>query len=176
MINSEAQKKLQFYRAKHDNDIARLLRPFYSFRLFVKFVKPFYDKNGNRKDANHFYGIENVCTYNQCLHGHVENIFLDKEMGYRNCIKMAEQKFIGPDGAPLYRLAQIYMREQFPDGKFNTLCREYNHKGEIVEQQDPVITPETNKTLYFLESSGYLTLTEEPIPTAEDFKQLVDKI
>jgi len=150
MIKSDAQKKLEIYRAKHENNIALLLRPYYSFRLFVKFVKPFYDGKGNRKDSSHFYGLENVCTYNQCLHGHVENIFLDKEMGYRNCIKMAEEKFRHEDGKPKYRLAQLYERLEFPDGKFNRLCREYNHKGEIVEVQDPVITADSNRILYFL--------------------------
>jgi hypothetical protein len=171
MIKSDAQNKLAMVRARYQNDLSVLLRPYYSFRLFIKFKKAHFDGKGHKKDTKHFYGIENTCSYNQCLHGHVDNIFLDKKMGYNNCIYLAEQKYMGQ-----YFLAQIYTRLQFPDGKFDILLREYSHNGELLaDPQDPVFKPEDNRTLFFLLKNDYLVLTEDPVPSAEDVKALIDE-
>lgn len=184
MIKSESQKQLESIRAAQENDLSVLLRPYFTFRLFVKFKKRYIDPVTKKiKDANHCYGIENVCSYNQCLNGHFENIVLDKQIGYRNCIRLIEEKYC-EKGVPTYRFAQIYQRLVFPGGRFDILNRHYNHKGERVEQlptnkgeviipTEPVISPDDNIVLYFKENGGLLSITEEVIPSAAVFKKLV---
>lgn len=184
MIKTQSQKQLELIRAAQENDLSILLRPYFSFRLFVKFKKRYIDPVTKKiKDANHCYGIENTCSYNQCLNGHFENIVLDKQMGYKNCIRLIEEKYCD-HGIPTYRFAQIYQRVYFPGGRFDILNRHYNHKGESVESfenskrevitpVEPIISPEDNMTLYFKVDGSFLSITEEVIPSAADFKKLV---
>lgn len=169
------QKTMQVIRAKAKSDIHELLRPWYSFRIYLKFKNIIFKRDGSKHDSNHFSGYEESCSYNQCLHGHVKEIFLNKEKGWAECIKMAEVSNNDRDGNPLYRYAQIYQRTDFPGGKFNILCRQYNSKGELEVQQDPVIMPADNKTLYFIKANIGLILTEEIAPADSDFTDLVNK-
>ena len=184
MIKSESQRQLEQFRAAQENDLSVLLRPYFTFRLFVKFKRRFIDPVTKKiKDANHCYGLENVCSYNQCLNGHFENIVLDKQMGYRNCIRLIEEKYC-ENGVPTYRFAQIYQRIVFPGGRFDILNRHYNHKGERVETlltprgeeiipKEPVISSADNMVLYFKEAGGLLYITEDVIPSAAEFRKLV---
>jgi hypothetical protein len=184
MIKSESQKQLELIRAAQENDLSVLLRPYFTFRLFVKFKKRYINPVTKKiMDANHCYGIENVCSYSQCLSGHFENIVLDKQMGFKNCIRLIEERYC-EKGVPTYRFAQIYQRVKFPGGGFDILNRHYNHKGERVEQlltnrnemiipKEPVISPEDNMILYFKVNGGLLNITEEVIPSAADFRKLV---
>lgn len=176
MLQQTALQHMAMDRAKYENDIAVLLRPWYSFRVFVKFKKAFYGKRGERKDSQHFYGLEHAVSYRQCLYGHAKNIVLNKKQGFDHCVEMAEEKFAGR----FYSL-RIYSRSVFPDGTFDQLHRLYDEKGNIIRQipgeggeaielVDPVITEEDNRTLYFSIKNGMLTTLSE-----ENFEELVNE-
>ena len=151
-------------KARYDNDLSVLLRPWFTYRLHVRFLMPYYDpRSGVRKDTTHFYGNEHSVSYNQCKHGHAPVINLDKLKGYEACIAMAEKTFKGK-----YYHATIYARTDFPDGKFTTICRHYDRAGELKEVQDPVIEVQHNRVLYHQKTMGdFLEIcSEKPI----DFK------
>lgn len=164
-MHIRAQSQLELVRAKQQNDISILLRKYFTYRIYLRFKKPFFDSRGKKFDSQHFYGHEHDCSYRQCLYGHVENIFLNKLQGFDSCVYMAEHRFKG-----LYHSAKIYARTVFPNGKFDVLCREYDSSNEIKEQQDPVIQVSDNRVLYFTVVDGMLELAEtQPI----DFKKEV---
>lgn len=179
MVKTPSQIELKRVKAKYHNDITELLRPYYSFRLYIKFIKPITISSGPRKgekmDRTHRFGFESICSYNQCLHGHFENIELNKERGFRYCTTMTEVDFKN-----LFYKAQIYTRSVIPDGKFDVLLREYDNKGEIIYNNHELIQqlthPDQNKTLYFtIDQNNYLQITEDPIPSAEKFKQILSE-
>ena len=114
-------------KARQTGDLKHFLKPFFTFRLYIVFKK-------NRKKC-HFYGNEHQCTYQQLVHGHVSQIVLSREKGYKDLVELIEKKWKG-----MYESASIFMREA-GDDKFNTLCRRY-YLGEVQEIQDPVITPQ----------------------------------
>lgn len=151
----EVNPQLIIQAAKRENDIRRLLRPFYSYRLFIKFIKPISLQDGTKQYSSHFYGFEENCTYNQCYHGHFQNIVLNKLQGYKHCIEMAEEKYKGK-----YHHATIYSRSHFPGGVFTTEHRHYDSNGEIVRCQDPVISESDQKILYFSIVGGFLLVHE----------------
>lgn len=183
IVKTDAQRELDIIGAKYDNDLPRILRPWLSFRIFLKFKKTFVEtegvRRGKRSDVIHRYGYENSCTYSQCVNGHVENILLDKQRGFNKCVWLAEYEF-----RDLFMLAQIYTRAITPDGKFDILLRQYNSKGEIItagkdlEGKEDLIkeltTPDKNQTLYFIiNTKGFIELSETPVPTVQEFRKMV---
>jgi hypothetical protein len=139
-------------KAKYEDTLFPLLKPWYSFRVYIKWIKPMV-KNGVTHTKSHFYGFEEDCTYGQCFHGHADNITLNKLAGYENCIEMIESKYKGR-----FKYAAIYQRKHFPEGKFEEvdICRFYKQNGDIRDQQDPVILDSDNKTLHFSTIGGFL--------------------
>jgi hypothetical protein len=179
MATTQAQIDLNTISAKHDNDITRILRPYFSFRVFFKFKKANFNKRtGDKMDTIHRYGFENKCSYKQCLHGHADHILLDKNRGLNHCIQMAESQFKGS-----FYKAIIYTRSVTPGGDFDITLREYDQKGNFIFNNEALIqeltAPEQNKNLYFkIETGGLIKLLEnpehaEPVPTGEEFRQLI---
>lgn len=183
-MQNDPQKHLSLLRAKNTNDLFELLKPYYTYRLYIRFRQPHYDhRNGEMKENVHFYGYEHSCSYHQCLQGHVNEILLDKTKGYQYCIWLAEDKHLGR-----YRFATLYARTNFPDGRFNILCRHYNKNGELMdvkEANDMKPTDDDNRTIYFETVGGLLQLRDTPIaipiketpveiPTDVNFKEIIN--
>ncbi len=164
------KQQLQTKVAKQANDLSVLLRPWCSYRLYIRFSKPNFDsRTGEKLTSNHFYGYEHSVSYRQCTHGHVAFILLDKLKGYTECINMAEEKFKGK-----YLFATIYGRVLLPNGKFDVVHRHYNKAGELENVQDPVLTDADNRLLYFEMINHFLEIKTEP-PAVIDFKKEVEE-
>lgn len=143
-------------KARLTYDIKHFLKPFFTFRLYVKF------KANNKK--SHFYGNEHQCTYNQLLYGQVPNIEMSRLKGYTDLINLVENTW-------KHKLtsATIYMRSDGSE-KFDTACREY-YNGELKDINDPVIDDSNDKrTLYYYFQNYRLFITTED-PAATDFKK-----
>jgi|CXWL01.1.fsa_nt_gi hypothetical protein len=143
-------------------NIKYFLQPYFLFRAYIVFKA----NNGDKKYAKkfHAYGNEHSVTYNQLRYGRYDNIKLDRMKGYTDLIKLIERNYHHH-----YTRAQIYMR--LPGEKdFNTLCRDYNEKSELLECQDPVLTPEQEfLTLYYYTHAGLVIVTETD-PAGENLK------
>lgn len=149
----DPKQQLIIQSARYNNDLRRLLRPWYTFRLFIRFNKPIFKKGGGSQNSSHFYGFEESCTYNQCLHGHFKNIVLNKLKGYAECIQLAEEKYKGD-----YKSATIYSRSVFPGGDFDVEHRQYGKDGIIEKINDPVLTETDSQTIFFSNIGGFLML------------------
>ena len=166
---SEAQERLVIENAKANNDIRALLRPWYTFRIHIKFKKAFLNKMGQKQYGSHFFGYEENCTYNQCFFGHATEILLNKQQGFDRCVQMAEEQYKGK-----YQEATIYSRSIHPFGLFDVRHRVYSATGKRIYEQvdeksgevtplvDPVLTEDSNVILYFTKISNYLVVHPAP--------------
>jgi hypothetical protein len=157
-MSSENQKLIAERKAHNTGNLKHFLTPYFMFRAYIVF-KP---ENGDKKYSKKFhpYGNEHSVTYNQLRYGKIDLIVLDRMKGYTDLIKLIERNYHHH-----YLRAQIYMRLPGQEG-FNTLCRDYNERSELVECQDPTLTPEQEKlTLYYYVHAGMVTVTEtDPAP------------
>ena len=133
-----------------------LLIPWLSFRLYIHFKS---SQEYGKDSRCHFYGQEQRCTYNQCIHGHVETIILDKLAGYNNLVHLVEKgSFKGK-----YKTAKIYSRTPGL-GKFDILHREY-YKGKLNTDtvDDPVLdVADQHRILYYKIENKRLVILEAP--------------
>lgn len=137
-----------------------------TFRAYVVFPKKHASRS--RNPTRTFYSHETRSTYRQCLHGRVNRIELNKLEGYQNLIKLIDEDMKGQ-----WLSAKIYGRN--PDtGEFDKLHREY-YQGGLKDANDPVLTESDIQHVYFRVENHRLVLTDEPVPTNENFKQLINQ-
>lgn len=151
-----AEKKAHMTR-----DLKLLITDHLVFKLHMAFKK----RDANSKSVKRsIYGNEHSVTYDQCFFGKVDCIVLDRKKGYNDLIRYIEQDLKGQ-----YIECKIYM----DDGtrKFPRLCRKY-HKGSRVLEDDPALSEEDVKLLYFTTEKGLLVIHETK-PEEPDFKALM---
>lgn len=150
-------------RAHRNQDLKQLLilERHLSFRLYVVFPKSHPGKH--RNPGRHFYGNEHRVTYKQCLYGRVPHIALDKVQGYTALIRLVEEQMKGQ-----WLTAQIYSRSDESSIDFDVLHREY-YKGGLDKCDDPVLTEQHNKKLWFSTKENRLQLLDTD-PALIDFK------
>lgn len=135
-------------------DLKHFLKPYFDFRLYVKFF--------NRSNGLHFYGNEHECTYRQLKHDHVPFVLLNKKKGYEGLINLVEHTWHSK-----INTGTIYRRDPLTK-KFDHVCRRwYNKQWEFIN--DPLITDIDNIVLAYFFKEGRLQFTQEKIHNI-DFK------
>lgn len=164
-MNPEAQKRLLITSAKQKQDITILLRPWYTFRVYFRFKTARIVKGVVHK-TTHRYGYEQLASYNECFFGHKNEILLDKQEGWNNCIDMIENN---PEFKGKFKYATIYSRETFPGGEFVNVHRVYAADGSYESKvEDPELTPEHNILLYPAVIGHHLYVAKQPGLTDEE--------
>lgn len=149
---------LRALKAHQTGDVKYLLSKWFCFRAYVLF---------NNRKKFHAYGNEHAVTYNQLRYGRIQEIRLQREKGYTDLIHLLEKTWRGK-----YTSARIYMRE--PGEKdFNTVCREYNEKAELIDCQDPVTMP-ADITLWYHFLDGNVVISDRDPATLPDFKSIIN--
>lgn len=135
------------------------------FKLHIVFKKK--DPGTRKSMTKSIYGNEHSVTYKQCLFGKVDHIVLSRLKGYKDLIQYIEKDLKGK-----YLACKIYYDPE-GNGNFSVLCRRY-YKGGLEEVNDPVITEEDVKTLFFSVEKNRLVIHETK-PEEPDFKALVSE-
>lgn len=152
-------------KAHIERKIKPLLTPWLNFKLHMKFTGTGHERT--------IFGNEHQCTYNQCFHGKVKEIVLNRKKGYIGLVHYIEKDLKGK----LIK-AKIFTRDA--NGEFEILCRSYYKGGLMLPTNDPVLSEDEGLILYHQrkksEEDGIerLVILEEN-PEAINFKDLIDK-
>lgn len=158
---SWAQKSLQIRLARQKQTLLPLLKDHYHFRVYF-LMKSAYRNGGIDRVKQHLYGFEEDVSYSQCFNGHATEIKLSKIEGWKNAMKMVQDK------KGKYHKAVIYSRSINPYGLMDTVHRTYGPNGEEVgDVQDPVIWDTDVRTFYFTNFKQYLIVHPEKVPDPE---------